>query len=192
MTIGCTTSRAARGHLVNGSHQDRIAALTWARCSTFGMISCFSRLRPSSVFEHARRAGNRQRQRLRRTTASRGRSADIRAWAKDQSVALSGRGRIPASIVHQYEAVTEDGDADFPNAGPSRATCRAPQAPLAEASAPSARHRAVSSALQPVRSPAEAASYIRPRPARGLLVLQCSWADPCPVTTCAGWYCAAL
>jgi hypothetical protein len=81
-------------------------ALRSYETSTFGMISCFSRLRSSSVFEHARRAGSKQRQRPRRTTASRGRSADIRAWAKDQGVALSGRGRIPASIVQQYEAVT--------------------------------------------------------------------------------------
>jgi hypothetical protein len=36
----------------------------------------------------------------------------------------------------------------------------------------------------------EAAWYIRPKPTRGLLVLRCSWGDPCPVTTCAGWYCA--
>jgi hypothetical protein len=48
--------------------------------------------------EHARRAGTRQRHRPGRTTASRERSADIRAWAKDQGIALSGRGRIPASI----------------------------------------------------------------------------------------------
>ena len=56
--------------------------------------------------EHARTAGSRQRHRPGRTTASRGRSADIRAWAKDQSIALCGRGRIPADVAEQYEAAT--------------------------------------------------------------------------------------
>jgi hypothetical protein len=54
----------------------------------------------------------------------------------------------------------------------SRATCRAAQAPLAEASTLSARQRAASSARQPARSQSEAASYIRPRPTRGLLALR--------------------
>jgi hypothetical protein len=54
--------------------------------------------------EHARRAGSRQRHRAGRSAASRGRSADIRAWAKDQGIALSGRGRIPADVAGQYEA----------------------------------------------------------------------------------------
>ena len=56
--------------------------------------------------EHARRAGTRQRQRPGRTAASRERSAHIRAWAKDQGIALSGRRRIPADVVEQYEAAT--------------------------------------------------------------------------------------
>ena len=50
------------------------------------------------------RAGTRQRHRPGRTTASCERSADIRAWAKDRGIALSGRGRIPASIAQQYQA----------------------------------------------------------------------------------------
>jgi Lsr2 len=56
--------------------------------------------------EHARRAGSRQHQRPVRTAASRERSADIRAWAKDNGIAVSERGRIPASIIEQYEAAT--------------------------------------------------------------------------------------
>jgi hypothetical protein len=56
--------------------------------------------------EHARRMGARQRQRPGRTVASRARSADIRAWAKDQGIALSDRGRIPADVVEQYQAAT--------------------------------------------------------------------------------------
>ena len=54
--------------------------------------------------EHARTAGSRQRHRPGRTTASRRRSADIRAWAKDQGITVSDRGRIPASVAEQYEA----------------------------------------------------------------------------------------
>jgi hypothetical protein len=35
------------------------------------------------------------------------RGGGIRAWAKDQGVAVSARGRIPASVVEQYEAATK-------------------------------------------------------------------------------------
>jgi hypothetical protein len=38
-----------------------------------------------------------------RTGSHRDRSGGIRAWAKDQGIAVSGRGRIPANIVEQYE-----------------------------------------------------------------------------------------
>jgi hypothetical protein len=38
-----------------------------------------------------------------RTAASRQRSGGIRAWAKDQGITVSERGRIPASVVDQYE-----------------------------------------------------------------------------------------
>jgi hypothetical protein len=56
--------------------------------------------------EHARRVGRGPRRRPGRTSASRGRSSDIRAWAKDKGIPLSARGRIPASIAEQYEAAT--------------------------------------------------------------------------------------
>jgi nucleoid-associated protein Lsr2 len=56
--------------------------------------------------EHARRAGRGQRRRSGRTSSGRERSGDIRAWAKDQGIAISERGRIPASVVEQYEAAT--------------------------------------------------------------------------------------
>jgi hypothetical protein len=56
--------------------------------------------------EHARKAGRRQRRRPVRTTSSRDRSADIRAWAKDHGITVSERGRIPASVIEQYEAAT--------------------------------------------------------------------------------------
>jgi Lsr2 len=56
--------------------------------------------------EHARKAGRGQRRRPGRTASSRERSGDIRAWAKDQGIPVSERGRIPASVVEQYEAAT--------------------------------------------------------------------------------------
>jgi hypothetical protein len=52
--------------------------------------------------EHARRAGRSQSRRTGRTAASRQRSGDIRAWARDHGLAVSERGRIPASVVEQY------------------------------------------------------------------------------------------
>jgi hypothetical protein len=52
--------------------------------------------------EHARRAGRPQGRRPGRTAAGRQRSGDIRAWAKEQGLAVSERGRIPVSVVEQY------------------------------------------------------------------------------------------
>lgn len=57
--------------------------------------------------EHAHKAGRGQRRRAARTAASRQRSGDIRAWARNHGVAVSNRGRIPASVVQQYEAATK-------------------------------------------------------------------------------------
>ena len=54
--------------------------------------------------EHARKAGRGQRRRPGRAAARRERSGDIRAWAKDQGIPVSERGRIPASVVEQYES----------------------------------------------------------------------------------------
>jgi hypothetical protein len=54
--------------------------------------------------EHARRAGRGQRRQSGRTQSSRRHSSDVRAWAKDQGITVSERGRIPASVVEQYEA----------------------------------------------------------------------------------------
>ena len=56
--------------------------------------------------EHARKAGRGQRRRSGRTASSREHSGDIRAWAKDQGIPVSERGRIPASVVEQYQAAT--------------------------------------------------------------------------------------
>ena len=57
--------------------------------------------------DHARKAGRGQRRRPGRTASSRERSGDIRAWAKDQGIAVNARGRIPANVVEQYQAATK-------------------------------------------------------------------------------------
>jgi nucleoid-associated protein Lsr2 len=54
--------------------------------------------------EHARRAGRAPSRRPGRTAANRQRSGDIRAWAKEHGLTVSERGRIPASVVEQYNA----------------------------------------------------------------------------------------
>ncbi|MEY9214775.1 Lsr2 family protein [Thermobifida halotolerans] len=48
-----------------------------------------------------RRGASRGKQ---RTVLSRERSAQIRAWAQEQGKSISERGRIPKSIVEEYEA----------------------------------------------------------------------------------------
>ncbi len=57
--------------------------------------------------EHARRAGRVQACRGGRTAAGRQRSGDIRAWAKERGLAVSERGRIPASVLEQYHAAAD-------------------------------------------------------------------------------------
>jgi nucleoid-associated protein Lsr2 len=54
--------------------------------------------------EHGRKAGRAPARRSGRTAASRQRSSDVRAWAKQHGLAVSERGRIPASVVEQYQA----------------------------------------------------------------------------------------
>lgn len=54
--------------------------------------------------EHARKTGRGQPRRAGRSAANRQRSGDIRAWAKEHGLAVSERGRIPASVVEQYHA----------------------------------------------------------------------------------------
>jgi len=58
--------------------------------------------------DHARKAGRGPRRRRGRNAAGRERSEDIRAWAKARGIAVSDRGRIPASVAEQYQA-TADG-----------------------------------------------------------------------------------
>jgi hypothetical protein len=51
-----------------------------------------------------KRNGQRRTARRTRTASSRMRSRKIRAWAKRRGYEVSERGRIPASVVAEYEA----------------------------------------------------------------------------------------
>ena len=57
--------------------------------------------------EHARKASRRTART--RTSAGRQRRGEVRAWAKDHGIAVSARGRIPATILEQYRAATAQG-----------------------------------------------------------------------------------
>jgi Lsr2 len=55
--------------------------------------------------EHARKASQGARRgRPGRSSRDRGHSAAVREWAKEQGITVSERGRIPASVVADYEA----------------------------------------------------------------------------------------
>ena len=60
----------------------------------------------ASFLIHARQAERGRRRRPARSSPDRRRSGDIRAWAKDAGIQVSDRGRIPASVVAQYQAAT--------------------------------------------------------------------------------------
>jgi nucleoid-associated protein Lsr2 len=57
--------------------------------------------------EHARTAGRGPARRTPRTSAGRQRSGEVRAWAKDHGLAVGERGRIPASVIEQYQAAAK-------------------------------------------------------------------------------------
>ena len=57
--------------------------------------------------ERARKAGRGPARRTARTSAGRQRSGEVRAWAKDHGIAVSARGRIPASVIEQYQAAAQ-------------------------------------------------------------------------------------
>jgi predicted ATPase len=58
----------------------------------------------SSFTSHARRASGRLVRTKRRTAAHRRHSAQVRAWAKANGLAVSERGRIPAEVVSKYQS----------------------------------------------------------------------------------------
>ena len=55
---------------------------------------------------HARKSSSptSNRRRPGRSAAGRDQTAGIRAWAKDKGIQVNDRGRIPASVVKEYEA----------------------------------------------------------------------------------------
>ncbi|GAA2134149.1 MULTISPECIES: Lsr2 family protein [Actinomadura] len=54
--------------------------------------------------EKSRKAGTVNKRRRQRGASSRERSAEIRAWAKNNGIKVNERGRIPATVIEQYEA----------------------------------------------------------------------------------------
>jgi len=54
--------------------------------------------------DHARKPGRGPARRAARTAAGRQRSGAVRAWAREHGIAVSERGRIPVSVVEQYQA----------------------------------------------------------------------------------------
>jgi Lsr2 len=76
------------------------------------------RARLAPFTERARKAGRGARSRPGRSAASRERSGDIRAWARNQGIAVSDRGRIPASVIEQYQAAAKRPDTAQTTASP--------------------------------------------------------------------------
>jgi hypothetical protein len=60
----------------------------------------------ASFLIHARKTGRGPQRRPARSSSGRQRSGEIRAWAKDAGIQVSDRGRIPASVVAQYQAAS--------------------------------------------------------------------------------------
>ena len=58
----------------------------------------------TQYIDHARKGGGGGRRRRARTGPGRERSAEIRAWARQRGHKVSERGRIPATIIQEYEA----------------------------------------------------------------------------------------
>ena len=58
--------------------------------------------------EHAGRPGRAAGGRALRTAVGRQRGGEIRAWAKAHGIEVSARGRIPASVLEQYQAAAKE------------------------------------------------------------------------------------
>lgn len=61
----------------------------------------------ATFVEHARKAGRGPGRRTARTPAGRQRSGEVRAWAREHGIAVSARGRIPATVIEQYQASSQ-------------------------------------------------------------------------------------
>ncbi len=70
--------------------------------STTNAAAFRERLAPFT--ERARTADRGPRSRPVRSASSRQHSSDIRAWARNQGIMVSDRGRIPASVIERYQA----------------------------------------------------------------------------------------
>jgi hypothetical protein len=57
----------------------------------------------ASFIDHARKTGREQAARPGRSSAAGRASAKVRSWAREHNIEISERGRIPASIIRQYE-----------------------------------------------------------------------------------------
>ena len=73
--------------------------------STSNATAFRERLAPYTA--RARKAGRGPRSRPGRSASDRERSGDIRVWAKNQGIAVSDRGRIPASVIEKYQAAAK-------------------------------------------------------------------------------------
>jgi hypothetical protein len=61
--------------------------------------------------EHARPARSIDHRTTPRTAASRERSRQIRAWAERQGLSVTARGRLPGTVVEEYQRAHSDGQA---------------------------------------------------------------------------------
>jgi len=68
------------------------------------------RTKLAPFIEHARRASRGRARWTPRTSAGRQRSGEVRAWAKDDGLAVRERGRIPASVIEQYQPPPKDAE----------------------------------------------------------------------------------
>jgi hypothetical protein len=57
--------------------------------------------------DHARKLGRGQTGRSARPVSDRQHSAQVRAWAREHGVTINERGRIPATVIEQYEAAMQ-------------------------------------------------------------------------------------
>jgi hypothetical protein len=92
--------------------------------------------------EHARPATHRSR--AARTAASRERSREIRAWAEQQGLDISERGRLPGNVIDEYLSTHDGGQAAQPSRrqpAARRATARGRTAPKQRASGRSSPRR---------------------------------------------------
>jgi Lsr2 len=85
--------------------------------------------------EHARLVGAHRSRTPARTAASRERSREIRAWAEQQGLEISERGRLPGNVIEQYATLHSPGRGAKPSGRRAAARPKAKQQPRSERSA---------------------------------------------------------